>query len=128
MMTASSTIGTTMKSRSRTGNIAPRLTRRQAAGFPSRILSSDMATRRASASAARTASRRRYFHGGPLSMIVLAGTLAVVAALVATVVYAKVDAGRKIGGDPNAAPRLAPITTVADDGPTTTRVEILSPD
>ncbi|MCA1845520.1 MAG: serine protease [Actinobacteria bacterium] len=78
---------------------------------------------------AHAVGRRRYFHGGAMSMVILSGALAVVVAVVATIVYAQVDAGRKLTGDPNAPPRATPATTAtADDGPTTTRLEILSPD
>ncbi len=62
-------------------------------------------------------------------MVVLSAVLALVAALVATVVYAVVDAGRKIEGGPSTVSRggAAPGVT-ADDAPTTTKVEILSPE
>jgi hypothetical protein len=62
-------------------------------------------------------------------MVSIAAIVAVVAALVATLVYAQVDAGRKIAGDVPSGPKVPtrPATT-ADDATTTTRVQILSPD
>lgn len=79
--------------------------------------------------APRARRPRRYFHGGPLAMVTIAGVVAVVAALVATLVYAQVDAGRKISADRPPAQTVPPRpATTADEGPTTTRVENLSPD
>ena len=77
----------------------------------------------------RPPRHRRYFHGGPLAMASIAGVVAVIVALVATIIYAQVDAGRKIAGEGTnpPTPPVRPATT-ADDAPTTTKVEILSPD
>jgi hypothetical protein len=61
-------------------------------------------------------------------MVIFAASLAVIAALVATVVYAQIDAGRPITGDPVSEPRVAPPPPTIDDAPTTTTVPILSPE
>jgi hypothetical protein len=64
-------------------------------------------------------------------MLLIATALAVVTAFVATVVYANVDANRKVNAGPTTVPpNPAVVSTLpGDDGPTTTKVpEILSQD
>ncbi|MDQ4097672.1 MAG: serine protease [Actinomycetota bacterium] len=78
--------------------------------------------------ARRPVRRRRYFHGGALSMVVLAATLAVVAALVATVVYAQIDAGRTISGDPVSEPRVPAPPPTVEEASTASTLPLLSPE
>lgn len=73
---------------------------------------------------ARRRVPRRFFHGGAISMLIIATVLAVITAFVATVIYASVDAGRPLPTAPTTVPApQTPHTTLATPpGPTTTRV------
>ena len=78
------------------------------------------------------ARRRRYYHGGAFSMVMICAILAIITAFVATYVYASMDASREIvSGD---APDTVPIPRVtlsgdSDGDTTTTKVpELLTDD